>query len=61
MQPTLLVDVTPEMDIAQHEVFGPVMVLMKARNDEDAIRIVTHSFGTGTTENNCRQTQFAMV
>lgn len=40
MQPTLLVDVTPEMKIAQEEVFGPVMVIMKAKDDNDAIRIV---------------------
>lgn len=40
MEPTLLVDVTPEMSIAQHEVFGPVMVMFRAEDDEDAIRIV---------------------
>ena len=41
MRPTLLVDVTPEMDIARNEVFGPVMVMMKAQDDEDALRIVS--------------------
>jgi hypothetical protein len=41
MLPTLLVDVTPEMDIARNEVFGPVMVMMKAQDDEDALRIVS--------------------
>jgi len=45
MQPTLLVDVTTEMRIAKEEVFGPVMVLMKAKNDEDAIRIVRRTRG----------------
>ena len=39
-EPTLLVDVTPSMQIAQKEVFGPVMVIMKAQDDEDALRIV---------------------
>ena len=39
-EPTLLVDVTPNMQIAQKEVFGPVMVIMKALDDEDALRIV---------------------
>lgn len=37
--PTLLVDVTPNMRIAQEEVFGPVCVLMRASNVEDAIAI----------------------
>jgi len=33
--PTLLVDVTPEMNIANQEVFGPVMTVMKVANDSD--------------------------
>ncbi|RUP47288.1 Aldehyde/histidinol dehydrogenase [Jimgerdemannia flammicorona] len=37
--PTLLVDVTPEMNIARHEVFAPIMVLMRAKDAEDALRI----------------------
>ena len=37
--PTLLVDVTPNMRIAQEEVFGPICVLMRASNVEDAIAI----------------------
>ncbi|KAF2237812.1 Aldedh-domain-containing protein [Viridothelium virens] len=37
--PTLLVDVTPEMDIAQQELFAPVAVLMRAADVRDAIRI----------------------
>eukprot|EP00730_Choanoeca_flexa_P009643 TRINITY_DN12733_c0_g1_i1.p1 TRINITY_DN12733_c0_g1~~TRINITY_DN12733_c0_g1_i1.p1 ORF type:complete len:614 (+),score=136.64 TRINITY_DN12733_c0_g1_i1:56-1897(+) len=50
MQPTLLVDVTPEMDIAQHEVFGPVMVMMKAKDDEDALRIANSvEYGLGSS------------
>ena len=40
MEPTLLVDVTPDMSIAQHEVFGPVMVILRAEDDDDAVRIV---------------------
>ncbi|KAK9368569.1 aldehyde dehydrogenase family-domain-containing protein [Lipomyces kononenkoae] len=47
-QPTLLVDVTPEMEIAKSELFAPVMVLMKAENAEDAIRIANLAkFGLG--------------
>lgn len=46
--PTLLVDVTPEMLIAQNETFGPICVLMKATNVEDALRIANGSeFGLG--------------
>jgi acyl-CoA reductase-like NAD-dependent aldehyde dehydrogenase len=38
-QPTILADVTPEMDIAREEVFGPVMLLMRVRDDDDAVRV----------------------
>jgi acyl-CoA reductase-like NAD-dependent aldehyde dehydrogenase len=38
-QPTILAEVTPEMDIAREEVFGPVMLLMRIRDDEEAIRV----------------------
>ncbi|KAL9092819.1 MAG: hypothetical protein Q9165_004237 [Trypethelium subeluteriae] len=37
--PTLLVDVTSEMAIAQQELFAPVAVLMRAADVRDAIRI----------------------
>ncbi|KAK9386609.1 Aldehyde/histidinol dehydrogenase [Lipomyces mesembrius] len=47
-QPTLLIDVTPEMEIARNETFAPVMVLMKAKNTGDAIRIANSAkFGLG--------------
>ncbi|TPX44192.1 hypothetical protein SeLEV6574_g04650 [Synchytrium endobioticum] len=49
-QPTLLVDVTPDMRIANEEVFGPVAVVMKFNTDEDAIRIVNACpFGLGAS------------
>ena len=35
--PTLLVDVTPQMRIAQEEVFAPICVLMRASDVKDAI------------------------
>jgi acyl-CoA reductase-like NAD-dependent aldehyde dehydrogenase len=38
-EPTILADVTPEMDIARDEVFGPVMLLMKFRDDDEALKI----------------------
>jgi acyl-CoA reductase-like NAD-dependent aldehyde dehydrogenase len=37
--PTILADVTPEMDIARDELFGPVMLLMRVQDDADAVRI----------------------
>jgi len=48
--PTLLVDVTSDMQIAQKEVFGPVMVIFKAKDDADAIRIVNScAYGLGSS------------
>jgi acyl-CoA reductase-like NAD-dependent aldehyde dehydrogenase len=38
-EPTILGDVTPEMDIAREEVFGPVMLLMRVRDDDEAVRV----------------------
>ncbi len=37
--PTVLADVTPDMDIMHEEVFGPVMLLCKVEDDEQAIAI----------------------
>ncbi|KAI9663269.1 MAG: Meiotic Sister-Chromatid recombination aldehyde dehydrogenase [Bathelium mastoideum] len=38
-QPTLLADVTPEMAIAQRELFAPIAVLIRADDVRDAVRI----------------------
>ncbi len=38
-EPTIFVDVTPEMRIAQEEIFGPVVSVIKALDLEDAIKI----------------------
>lgn len=38
-EPTILADVTPEMQIAQEEVFGPVMLLMRVRDDAHAVEV----------------------
>lgn len=47
-EPTLLIDVTPEMLIARTELFAPVMVLMKATSVDDAIRMSNApDFGLG--------------
>ncbi|MFD9790778.1 aldehyde dehydrogenase family protein [Streptomyces sp. NPDC059070] len=37
--PTVFADVTPEMTIAQEEIFGPVVALIPYRDEEDALRI----------------------
>ena len=42
-QPTLFADVAPDAIIAQEEIFGPVLSLIRARNDEDALRIANQS------------------
>ena len=38
-RPTIFSEVTPDMRIAQEEIFGPVVVLMPYEDEEDAIRI----------------------
>jgi aldehyde dehydrogenase (NAD+) len=39
VEPTIFVDVTNDMRIAQEEVFGPVLSVIKFKDEEDAIRI----------------------
>jgi 5-carboxymethyl-2-hydroxymuconic-semialdehyde dehydrogenase len=39
LQPTLIVDVQPEMRVAQEEIFGPVVVVMPFEGEEEALRI----------------------
>ncbi len=41
--PTLLADVDPDSEIAQDEVFGPVLVVIDYDDDEDAVRIANNS------------------
>jgi len=43
IEPTVFADVTPEMRIAQEEVFGPVLSVIPFDDDEDAIRIANGS------------------
>jgi malonate-semialdehyde dehydrogenase (acetylating) / methylmalonate-semialdehyde dehydrogenase len=48
--PTVLDGVTPDMAIAQEEVFGPVLAIMRAATLDEAIAIVNASrFGNGTS------------
>ncbi|MGH3675596.1 MAG: aldehyde dehydrogenase family protein [Mycobacterium sp.] len=41
--PTLLTNVDPDSEIAQDEVFGPVLVVIGYDDDDDAVRIANHS------------------
>lgn len=44
MEPTVLVNVTPEMDIASDlEIFGPVFPLIPFDTEEEAVRIANNS------------------
>ena len=48
--PTVLGDVTEDMRIAQEETFGPIMLLMRVRDEDDAIRVANGTaFGLGAT------------
>jgi acyl-CoA reductase-like NAD-dependent aldehyde dehydrogenase len=42
-QPTVLSEVTEEMDVAREETFGPVVPVTRIRSDEDALRIANSS------------------
>jgi len=39
ISPTVFADVTPEMTIAQEEIFGPVLSILRYEDEEDALRI----------------------
>eukprot|EP00946_MAST-07B_sp_MAST-7B-sp1_P001461 g1461.t1 len=48
IEPTVFSHVTPNMTIAQEEIFGPVQIIIKFRTVEDAIRIANDSvYGLG--------------
>jgi acyl-CoA reductase-like NAD-dependent aldehyde dehydrogenase len=49
-EPTILADVTPEMDIMQEETFGPVMLLCRVRDDDHAVAVANATrFGLGSS------------
>lgn len=49
-EPTLLVDVTPDMAIANNEAFAPIMVIMKHQGPDDAVRIANECpYGLGSS------------
>ncbi|MEV0275986.1 aldehyde dehydrogenase family protein [Streptomyces sp. NPDC050610] len=39
VSPTVFADVTPDMTIAQEEIFGPVVSILKYEDEDDAVRI----------------------
>jgi aldehyde dehydrogenase (NAD+) len=43
VRPTVFSEVTPEMTIAQEEIFGPVLVIQPYEDEEDAVRIANDS------------------
>lgn len=42
-EPTILVDVAPDSTIAQEEVFGPVLSVLRYRGDDEAVKIANNS------------------
>jgi len=57
LQPTVIVDVAPEATIAQEEIFGPVLAVIKAKNFDEAMKIANNTeFGlTGAVYTKNRQ------
>ncbi len=48
--PTVFVDVRPGMEIHKTEIFGPVVVMLKADRFDDAVRIINqHQYGNGAS------------
>jgi aldehyde dehydrogenase (NAD+) len=43
VEPTLFVDVDPDSTIAQEEIFGPVLAVLRYQDDDDAVRIANNS------------------
>jgi aldehyde dehydrogenase (NAD+) len=43
LEPTVLTNITPDMDIAQQEIFGPVLSVLKFQTDDEAIKIANDS------------------
>jgi malonate-semialdehyde dehydrogenase (acetylating)/methylmalonate-semialdehyde dehydrogenase len=60
--PTILDEVTPDMPIAQEEVFGPVLTIIRTESLDEAIAVINRSrFGNGTsifTENGAAVRRF---
>jgi 1-pyrroline-5-carboxylate dehydrogenase len=57
LQPTVFVDIPPQGRLAQEEIFGPVLAVIKARGFEDALAIANNTeFGlTGAIYSSSRE------
>lgn len=50
IQPTVLVDVTPDMKVMKDETFGPVIPIVKVKSTEEALRAANETrFGLGSS------------
>ena len=50
VEPTIFADVTPDMSIAQEEIFGPVLAIMSVDNFDEAIELANNTdFGLGSS------------
>jgi betaine-aldehyde dehydrogenase len=43
VEPTIFIDTTPDMRIVQEEIFGPVLVVQRFKDEEEAIRLANDS------------------
>ena len=49
-EPTVLVDVRPDMEIVQRETFGPVMTIQRVHSEEEAVRLANATaYGLGSS------------
>lgn len=50
MEPTLLTDVDPTSDVGCNEIFGPVAIVYKAKDIDEAVEIANNSdYGLGSS------------
>ncbi|MCD6600288.1 MAG: CoA-acylating methylmalonate-semialdehyde dehydrogenase [Dehalococcoidia bacterium] len=67
LNPTILENVTPDMKVAQEEIFGPVMSVVRAKNLDEAINMANStSFGNGhaiftSNGKDARQFQYEII
>ncbi|MBK6877411.1 MAG: aldehyde dehydrogenase family protein [Ignavibacteria bacterium] len=48
MEPTVFFNATNDMKISQEEIFGPIVTMIKFKDDDDAVRIANDSiYGLG--------------
>ena len=50
VEPTVLTDVTNDMRVAREEIFGPVVVVLPFRDEDEAVRLANDSrYGLGSS------------